>query len=318
MAALIAVTAAIAACKAPKRALGPVAPAFVPAFEALGHAIEAGEDQVAQDLLGKILEREPEGDTLARAEGYGRILEGRRLSRALELRLIVSPAERKPGRVVLHLEASHDLPGTLGVHSLPPILKMLVTGVDPRGLEQRSARSIGVDRASFFEVEPNRPHRIRLGDYPLNAGTALAVRGTYELEFPASELELGGELFPANDLTVIPATEVRLASFLPTGPVDPAELLRYLKGDSFSTPAMLERAVRVAPERRAEALDLLSKEAGQMSLVQLEQAIPALRWISGNRHLGADVEAWRRWLTTRLTAEDRERLGLDLPVSAVR
>ena len=271
----------------------------MPAFEALAAAVEAGDDETAERTLTAILARGPEGDTLERAEAFERILRGRRLGRALELRLHARADPEDERQVVLVLEGRHGLPEPLGVRSLPGRLEVLWTGVDATGLEQRAARSLGVDAVTRFDVEPGQELSLPLGRFPVGTGTGLAVRASFELEFPGCELEQAGQLFPVNRLAVEPTSLTRLAAFLPNEPVEPSELVRYLEAGGDFTAATLERAVRIAPERRGEALDLLAQAAQRMPRQELERALPALRWLSGNRHLGADVEAWRRWLEAR-------------------
>jgi hypothetical protein len=237
-----------------------------------------------------------------RAEGFARILEGRRLARALDLALAVRPVGEPAGgngkRVELVLEARHGLEQTLGVRSLPAMLTLLEVGVDARGLEQRQARSLAVEELERLDLPPGRVTRVPLGEFALDPGSALALRATFELDVPAGELYLDGRPFPANGLRVRPCNAVRLAAFLPSGAVEPSELVRCLL-EGCSTPALIERAVRIAPERRDEALELLAQSAPALTRQEVERAVPALRWISGERELGLDAEAWRRWLAAR-------------------
>jgi hypothetical protein len=61
----------------------------------------------------------------------------------------------------------------------------------------------------------------------------------------------------------------------------------------------MERAVRITPERRAEALDRLTPVVERLSIVELELLVPALRWLSRVTRPGGDPEAWRLWLRER-------------------
>ena len=219
--------------------------------------------------------------------------------------------------MALVLEAQHGLDRPLGLRSLPAMLTLLQTGVAPNGLEQRSARSLGVEELAELELPPGRPTRVRLGEFPLDTGTAMAVRATFELEVPAGELLLDGQAFPANELSVRPCTLVRLADYLPKAPVEPSELVRYLTGPRVALAALLERAVRIAPERRGETLDLLAAAAEGLTAQQLERAAPALRWVSGNRELGSDGEAWRRWLAARSWEPRETAAAPELPPAPV-
>ena len=92
---------------------------------------------------------------------------------------------------------------------------------------------------------------------------------------------------------------VCLAVFLPSDPVDPAELVRYVREEPLLTPELLERCVRIPLSQRAQALDLLTPVALKLPSGEMEKLAVALRWLSGETDMGADSRAWRQWLDER-------------------
>ncbi len=298
-------------CRGAAKSHEPIDPAFQPAFDALAAAVGAHEDELARSVLARILGRDPDGATRRRAEAFDSILTGRALAGELHLTLIGRPAA-DGNEVVVSLEARHGLPGRVRFRAPPGRLKHLLTGIDASGFEQRSARILGAGSASELSVPPGETVRVDVGRFELRAGSALAVRGRWELNLMPGEIDYQGRRYPVNEIPVGPLSQVRLASFLPSGEVDPAELVRYLDGDHFSTAAMLERAVRIDSDRRGEALDLLTPLLLRMTTVEVERAVPALRWLSGRRELGGNPAAWRVWMRAR---SERGRSGSDPELS---
>ena len=105
------------------------------------------------------------------------------------------------------------------------------------------------------------------------------------------------------------------ATYLPGEPVEPSELVRYATGEVVSLPALLERAVRIVPERRAEALIELSHELDQIEDARLEELLPALRWLARSGRDENAPELWREFLISlQSRSEQRPSTpGLDLP-----
>ena len=87
-----------------------------------------------------------------------------------------------------------------------------------------------------------------------------------------------------------------VAPFFPIAPVEPAELARYAGRDGLVLAPLLERAVRIAPERRAEALELLRPLVADMDDERLTLVAPALRWLSRRGRGTNDPRAWRLWM----------------------
>jgi hypothetical protein len=302
-AALLGAALAVAGCaSAPERP--PPDPAeqayravFAPALAALQAALAEGDDAAAERILAQLVARDPEGAVAERVEACARVLTGRRLARGLSLRLECEPA-REPGAWQVWLRASHALQEPIALRGAAASLQLLLIGLGPNGLEERAASSHPASGLDGLLVPPGAGARVRLVTTSLPAGAWLAVRATWDLEFPPCDLAWNGRRYPARELTVQPCEAVRLAPWLPQAPVEPAELASYVQRTSFSTAAMLERAVRIEPARRAEALELLSEPALRYRL-DLHRLAPALRWLSGFRGPMGDGERWREWLAER-------------------
>jgi hypothetical protein len=298
----------------------PIDPTFVPAFDSLTAAVDAHDDETARRILARILARDPDEPTRRRAEAFERILDGRALVAELDLRLVQEPAEQE-GKILVFFEARHGLDAPLRVRTAPASLHLLLAGVDLTGFEHRTARTVTIGAIADFRIEPGVTTRIGLGDFELMPGTALAVRGSWDLQLLPGEILLAGQSYPATGFQVSPCSAGRLAAFLPGEPVEPAELLRYLQGSEFSMPALIERTVRIEPERRAEALDLLTPTVLAAAPLEVERVVPALRWLSGQRELGGDPLAWQGWLEARQQRrleEQRQTPDLELPGVAGR
>ena len=290
---------------------------FEPAFAELRTALAAHDDELAGRILERILARRPDADTLAYAETFGRILVGRRLARELELELVPSSVVADPAQVRLELVARHPRGETLVYRGGPPTLRVLLTGVDPLGTEQRVSRALALPQIARLEVPPEGAV-LDLGEFAVDGTRNLALQADWELVLRAGTLTLGDEEYPANELAVRPARTLRLAPWLPTAPVAADALAEYVAEGGRAMPALMERAVRVGLEQREEALDALTAPALDLPRVDLALLVPALRWLSGRRDLGAEPRAWQRWLDERAAerAAGTRDPALELPATA--
>jgi hypothetical protein len=301
---------------AQRRAFLELAP-FQSAFESLQAALDHGEDDVARRILARLLSREPQGVALERARAYGRILDGRELVGALALALSCEPAG-EPGEYELTFSAGHSLDGELLLRGAPPSLRVLFVGLDAHGIEQRFAENGVRKELAELRLPAHATARRSLGRIRIPRGSALAVRARCELEFLPGEILREGQVLPAHRVRVEPCEVVLLAPYLPGAPVEPGELARYAGQPQFQLAPLLERAVRIENSRRGQALDAIAPVVARASRVDLERLGPALRWLSGNRELGADPEGWRRWMSGRASARTESALerppgGLELP-----
>lgn len=288
---------------------------FAPAFAELRAALDAHEDDLARRLIERILARRPDARTRAYAETFGRILDGRALAAELDLALLPSSMLADPLQVRLELSARHPEAAPLEFRGGPGTLRVILTGVDPLGSEQRVSRVLSLPDLARLRVPPGEGASIDLGAFEMPGRRNLALQADWELELRSGTLVLGGEEYPANELVVRPARTLRLAPWLPSAPIPASSLADYVRAGGRSVPAFMERAVRVGLDQREEALDAVTGPACELAGVDLELLIPALRWLSGRRDLGADPRAWQVWLEAR--AEERARPAdtpaLDLP-----
>lgn len=288
---------------------------YEPAFAALRAAMDAHDDELARRILERLLARRPDAATRAYAETFGRILDGRALSRELELYLVPSSVLADPDKVRLELVARHARTGDIVFQGGPGTLRVLLTGVDTQGTEQRVSRALALPATARLDVPAGRTAVVDLGEFEVSGSRNLALQADWELQLRAGTLALDGREYPANELPVRPTTTLRLASWLPSAPIPAAALADYVEGGGRAVPALMERAVRVELEQREAALDALTAPALALPRVELALLVPALRWLSGRRELGADPAAWQRWLSERAELRDAPAVPrtLDLP-----
>lgn len=308
-----------AACTAPQPESAlptePIDPRFEPAFQALAAALEAGDEPTAQRILDRILARDPPPSTRALARTYGRILRGRALGRSLDLALEGEVADDGQ-TVALTLLAEHPLGVDLELSGSTGTLSQILTAIDAAGTEQRVSRSLALEEVADLSFPAGERARIALGRYAVPIGGALAIEAEWDLRLPPGTLRLDGEDYPVQVLVVRGCETRRVASWLPASEVDPGELARYVSAGGRSMPALMERAVRIDPARRREALEALAPVALGLPRIELGGLVPALRWLSFERHIGADVEAWAVWLEdVRAGTEPTESSGPELPAT---
>ena len=295
-----------------------VHPAFLPAFDALQAAVDDGEDELARRILAGILARRPPAGLIEFARGYERILDGRAVLEDLELRLVSEAVGGSDRDFRLVLEASHGRASELVLHLPPTNLRHIVVGIDPHGGESRHLSTEVISALAELTLPPGEVLRHPILDYELTAGGALAVRERWSLEPRAGEVEVDGRWLPAQNPRVAPAERTVLASFLPRAPVEPAELVRYAaRPEAVHMPPLIERTVRIDPERREEALDLLAPLVADLAEAdpeRLETIAPALRWLSRSVYPGTHPQAWADWFAARRTrSEEIPAGGLVLP-----
>lgn len=273
---------------------------FLPALEALEQAVRDGDEVVARSILEHLYARHPEGRALELARSFERILDGRALVRDLDLRLEGKESAEAAGQYTVTLVASHHREEELRLRAGAARLRETLYGVQPDGAEQRESTSRALDELGDLRLPAGEETRVALAELylPSPPGT-LAQRARLELELFVGELEVDERVLPAQQVPVAPAECVRLASFLPATAVEPSELLRYVLDERVRRPALMERAVRIAPARRAEALDLVAGRLDELSVVTLGELVPALRWLSGTDGPGGDPEEWHDWLAAR-------------------
>jgi hypothetical protein len=294
-------------------------PDFLPAFDALHAAVKDGNDEVARRTLASILARSPPEHLLEFARGYERILDGRDLARALNLRLVSEPVQGSAADFRLFLEAGHPGASDVLVRLPPAGLCRTLTAVDAAGNESRRLSTVLTTALEDLSVPAGETVRVRLLDYELELGGALAVRERWTLDPRAGVFEVEGRELPAQDPPVEAAERTRLAPFLPTAVVEPGEVALYLERAEIFLPALIERAVRVTPEQREEALDLLTPVVLRLEREdpeRLQLAAPALRWLARSGRQGGAPAAWGAWFEARRAAGTTEVLDVPGPGEA--
>lgn len=274
---------------------------FWPAFESLEAALAARDDVLARRILTRIQARDPKRLALERAQAFERILEGREWTRSLRMWLSVERLEGSETWVV-RANASHDHAAAFSLRGAPPTLRTSLLGISPNGVEQRFVQQTHVDALAKWQLAPGTQTSLEIARMEIPPGAALAVRAQFSLEFLPGDVELEGRVRPVSQFPLARGEGVRLASYLPPEPVDPSELVRYVRDEMLRMAPLLERSVRIPLNERARALDLLTPVALEMPSVELEKLAVALRWLSGQTELGGDAHGWRQWLDARLRA----------------
>ncbi len=281
---------------------------FEPAFHEIAMALEARDDELASSILEFALARRPQGAALGVAERFKSIVEGRRLLRSLHLELQIAPIVGA-ARVRVGLSMRWDGDAPLELDTPGASLDYLCVGLTPNGVEQRSAQRVFVDVLDRLRLRPGEERRASMGEFPAPIQGLIAARGHWRLATTTGLAHVNGFELSSNDVQDALGELAWLDPRLPRAAIEPAELADYVRRGAPSMPALLERTVRIAPERRNEALDLLAPALLERPLVEIGRAGPVLRWLSGQRvddGFGEDGPLWREWLLAR---EQRRRDG---------
>lgn len=282
-------------------------------FDELSTALERRDHELAQRLVVRAEALRPRGAAESRLAAFRNILDGRRTAAALGLRLVAEPVGAE-GEYRVTLHAHHELGEPVRLHCPGSALKFLSLGVSEAGIESRARRRVLTDALSDLELESGLEVEIALGTFYVPSRGLVAARGRWTLSTLGGTLRLGARELPANSFEAERCEVVRLDPRLPTEPVEPAEFARYVERGAPSLPALLERAGRLASERRDEALDLATPALLRYIPDELERIAPALRWLSGLDEPPADARGWKSWLEARRArAADPARPRLDLP-----
>jgi hypothetical protein len=304
-------------------ALGPmrrgVPEAFLPAVEAIITAIKEKDNVTARSALNALFRRNPDSITMELARGFERLLDGRLRVSWMDLRLEASEDPEVPGNYELELVLSHhgteELVYRAGGARL--FVGQVAVGLDGSG--QRGTRRDATPFPEEVVLLPNEEQRFPVAALALNPPKgvlAFASRLRFDL-LPGQFKMDDGRYLPAQNVAS-PSTEiVRLAGNLPNAAVEPQELVDYVKKPRPFVPAMMERAVRIAPERRDEALDLLTEWVAETDTVSVETIVPALRWLARTDSPGGSAAAWRAYMANRAQHYSSSHVagGLNLPGS---
>jgi hypothetical protein len=291
-------------------------PRFAPAIESLGQAVAAGDDDVARRILAGVLARRPEGRALELARSFEAVLEGREVRDALRLTLVARDLPVEDGEALdgyrLALICENTDTRTLGLFFPPPTLRLLANWAFPVGTDARTVESRTFDGLHGLVLEPGESVCFELGEYHPRLGDALAQRDLWTLITRSGEVDVGGRRVPVAAPDATPCEVVRLAGFLPTAELTPEGLVEYVQRPKLFLPSLMERTVRIPPQRWLDTLAALVPLLDEMDDERVRLISPALRWLSRSARIGADPGAWRRVLTEERVAQARFS-GLDLP-----
>lgn len=303
------------------RSLVGIAPRFRPLLIALKDATEAHHDQsagrIAHNLRLRIdaERRDPDADhsatddVLGLLEAFERILAGRALVDSLDLELFLRTDEvTQHTRVLLRARTSRAT--RVELRPGPALLRTHRILLLPDGRETRTVLTQGVENLASISLDAGGWLEVPVASFSSTIpGNALAARTSWSLSFRAGEILEEGVSSPAMTVPVLSVERVDLAYFLPTRPVEPLELASFVQRNDVSLPPILERTVRVLPERREEALNLLAPLVEAWTPEQIERLVPSLRWLSRVNFPGRDPLLWREWLRNRTLV--REELALE-------
>jgi hypothetical protein len=297
---------------------------FEPSLLAANEALSAGDDELARAILSYARARRPAGAALATLERLDAVLVGRELLRFVRLEL---RARTVPGaeRARVELVARNDGAAAVVLECSGASLDGLATALTTQGAEQRTAQRLTVDALDRLVLEPGREVRVPLGEFPAATRGCVAVRSTWKLTPAGTVARINGFEVPAQEVQALSNDWVLVDPRFPPGAITPQELADYVRRGAPSMAGLLERTVRVAPERRAEALDVLTPALLDRPLLEIARAAPVLRWLSGER-LGDSFEpdgvALRAWLVERAARRAApsvdEPLGLPQAASGAR
>lgn len=293
-------------------------PRYLARFQALQSAMAAGEDQMARRIAGQLrasieLEQSSGLDVssgiLEVLAGMERVLKGRELVGGLRMELEAREADGATVEVILRARSVRRTritfrpgPSSLRVHKVT-----LIPG--DGGKESRGVRTQGVGELDL-ELDSEGWTEVLLGRFSTALqGNAMAARTRWSLDFRAGEILEEEESYPAMGVPSVVAERVDLAPVLPTSPVDPAELARYAAQVDPPWLPLLERTVRIHPDRRDEALDRLSVVLSRKSDAEVARMVPIIRWLAPTSAPGRDPVRWRVWLDDRAQRRALERVG---------
>jgi len=325
---LLALLGACAVARPPQRPIV-LHPQYLPTYQAVQEALEREDLGLAERTLlhwrarlgadaAAAAQATPEAplqpgrpsaaavaDAQRMTDNLGRVVEARRTIAALDLGLEV---RRVAGaqRAEVWLAAQSSLTEPVLLVPGPANLELERLSLDPKtGLEVRATELTALTDEVRLEVPAGGAAVVRLGEVAIGVpGGAIATRTRFHLVLRSGSVTVQGRVLPVRAMAVRGAERTDLPTWLPAGPVEPAELARLVAKPDAALTALVERAVRILPERRVEALELLREPALERTLDQFELLVPVLRWLtgaSGERGAlptdpGRDPGQWRNYL----------------------
>jgi hypothetical protein len=281
------------------------------AFEELRAAVEEDEDEVARAILRRLMPRI--SDTLSQklADGYGQILAGRSARDAINAEVIID--ELAEGGFAVSLALSQGLFDAMTLTPNHVKVHAVTRSIDLAGRQSVYAVDRFVEVVEGWSLMRDQLGSVSLGsDLPNFGDGLLAVRCEWKVVLGAGSVEVPAGVFPLMGVKIRDGAVVRLSKELPTQAVEPEELLRYCLEPVVRVDALLERTVRISPDRYEETLDLIGKGEPGLSPARIQELSPSLAWLTGSSAMRANASEWREWLQDRAVAGDRSE-SLDLP-----
>ena len=281
------------------------------AFDELRAAVAEDEDEMARAILRRLKPRISDSLSQKLADGYEQVLMGRSARDAISAEVNID--ELAEGGFAVSLALSQSLfdgmtltPSHVKVHAM-------TRSIDIAGHQSIYAVDRIVEVVEGWSLMRDKVGSIPLGsDLPSFGDGLLAVRCEWKVVLGAGSVELPDGIFPLMGVNIRDGAIVRLSKEVPTQAVEPEELLRYCLEPVVRVDALLERTVRIAPNRYEETLDLIGEGESRLSPARIQELIPSLAWLTGSSVMRANASEWREWLQARAVAGDRSE-SLDLP-----
>lgn len=312
---------ACGALRTPRAPEPPLHPSYRPTLAALQDMLERDELALAERTLQQWRARlgmdaalaarasdtaalapgRPDAAAVAAAERalerYELTVAGRRVFAGLDIALTLRRVAGEP-RVRVELSVASRLDEAVELRPGPATLEVRRQTLEPRtGQETHTVELLPAAEALRIAVPARGTTLVALGDVPVVVPTgAIATRTRCKAVLLGGAVLAGGRELPARPLEVPEAERTDLPGWLPSTAVEPAELARLAAQPGATMEALCERAVRVLPARRTEALELLREPVALRTVEELVVLMPALRWLCAVEGLGRDPYAWRRYM----------------------
>ena len=287
--------------------LASVSPRHRAAFVGLLEALEGQENKRAGEILDRLIPRlkaemELEDGVLkaevdwqwVAAKRFRRILMGRERLASLDFTLQVTGEK---GRRSMSLTIKSHWPGVLVLQPGPAILEQHAWLIGRGGESSEHGRSRVVSIDEPMEIGPLATLELDLGVYrSMSLGGALGMRETFLLRMGAGGVHEDGEIYPAQHWPDASGMRVSLPAFLPNGVLAPSELLGRVEDAGLGMPGLVERVVRISPERYGETLRGFVGPVNRATPEMFARMEPLLRWLCAHDPQPSGLEAWRAHL----------------------
>ena len=285
----------------------------------LAQARTRTDDVATLTLSGQLPSRESVEGALMAVERFESIIDGRERLGAVTLGIEL---RRLPGEEMVEAWLTGDSRWSEALTVRPFAASILIgrLHIDQEGFEVNWTESVVLESPVELEVPPGGGAAERLVALPIQVPVgAMATRMSVSLVCTGGELEEDGDRFPAREIAVAQAERTDIAGWIPAGLVDPQRLVGLVAQGRGATDVLLECAIRIAPSRRAEALDGLGRAVQTLPPEALAPAVPAIRWLLGVRGIngfGREERDWKELLVERY--ERRVEAGQIEGVPAIR